>query len=85
MSRKRDVGDGDSDTQNLAHGTLSNTVRPTNKSSTPVASGTTTEEGATNKDKATTNRNLTQGKESDTVYTTIGEDFHSQVGDGKVR
>ena len=67
----------------------------------------------TDKNKATTNRNLDQGKENDTVYTVtsyfdpvwntfskhtdgsmqcipkqivaIGEDFHSQVGEGKVR
>ena len=88
-------------------------VRATKKSSTPVASGTTAEKGAADKDKATTNRNLAQGKESDAVRTAtsyfdpvwnsfakhtdgsmqwipkqivaIGEDFHSQVGDGKVR
>ncbi len=69
--------------------------------------------GAADKNKTTTNRNLAQGKGSDTVRTvtsyfdpvwnafsnhtdgsiqwiphqivTIGEDFHSQVGDGKVR
>ncbi len=83
------------------------------KSSTPVASGTTAEKGAADKDKATSNRNLAQGKENDAVRTVtsyfdpvwnsfskhtdvsmqwipkqivgIGEDFHSQVGDGKVR
>ncbi len=112
MSRKKDVGDGDSVTQKRTHGTLPDTVRDTKKSSTPVASGTTTEKGAVDKDKETTNRNLVQGKESDAVRTAtsyfdpvwnsfskhtdgsmqwiskqivaIGEDFHSQVGDGKV-
>ncbi len=92
---------------------LPDAVRATKKSSTPVASGTTAEKGAADKDKATTNRNLAQGKESDAVRTAtsyfdpvwnsfskhtdgsmqwipkqivgIGEDFHSQVGDGKVR
>ncbi len=78
-----------------------------------VPSGTTAEKGSTDKDKATTNRNLAQGKENDAVHTVtsyfdpvwnsfskhtdgsmqwipkqivaIGEDFHNQVGDGKVR
>ena len=107
------VGDGDSASQKRTHGSLTDTVRATKKSSTPVASGTTTEKGAADKDKPTTNRNLAQGKESNAVRTAtsyfdpvwnafskhtdgsmqwipkqivaIGEDFHSQVGDGKVR
>ncbi len=96
-------------------GRSSDAVRATKKSSTPVASGTTAEKGAADKNKATTNRNLAQGprKGSDAVRTVtsyfdavwnafskhtdgsmqwipkqivaIGEDFHSQVGDGKVR
>ena len=92
---------------------LPDAVRATKKSSTSVASGTTAEKGAADKDKPTTNRNLAQGKESNAVRTAtsyfdpvwnsfskhtdgsmqwipkqivaIGEDFHSQVGDGKVR
>ena len=58
MPRKKGVGDGVSVTQKRAHGTLSDGVRVTKKSSTPVASGTTGEKGAADKDKATTNRNL---------------------------
>jgi hypothetical protein len=113
MPRKKGVGDGDSAAQNLTHGSLPDGVRTTKKSSTPVASGTTGEKGASDKDKATTNRNLAQGKEIDAVRTVtsyfdpvwnsfsnhthgsmqwipkqivaIGEDFHNQVGDGKVR
>ena len=94
-------------------GTLPDTVRTTKKSSTPVASDTTTEKSAADKNKTTTNRNLSQGKGSDIERTVtsyfdpvwnafsnhtdgsmewipkqivaIGEDFHRQVGDGKVR
>ncbi len=105
MPRKKDVGDGGSAAQKRAHGTLPDAVHATKKSST--------EKGAADKDKATTNRNLAQGKENDVVLTStsyfdpvwnsfskytdgsmqwipkqivaIGEDFHSQVGDGKVR
>ena len=51
------------------HGALPDAVRTTKKSSTPVASDTTAEKGAADIDKATTNRNLTPGKESDAVRT----------------
>jgi len=92
---------------------LADTVRVRKNSSTPVASDTTDEKGAADKNKATTNRNLTQGKRSNAVRTvtsyfdavwnafskhtdgsiqwipkqivSIGQDFHSPVGDGKVR
>ncbi len=69
MSRKKDVGDGGSDSEKRTHGTLSDTVRATKKSSTPVASDTTVEKGTSDKDKTTTNRNFVQGKERDTVRT----------------
>ncbi len=69
MSRKKWVGDGDSDTQKHTHGELSDTVHATKKSSTPVASDTTVEKGAVDKDKSTTNRNLVQVKERDSVFT----------------
>ena len=69
MPRKKGVGDGGSAAQKRAHGALPDAVRATKKSSTPVASGTTGEKGAADKDKATTNRNLAQGKESDAVRT----------------
>ena len=113
MPRNNSVGDGDSVTQKRTLGALPDAVRQTKKSSTPVASDTTAEKGAADKNKATTNRNLAQGKESDAVRTAtsyfdpvwnafskhtdgsmqwipkqivaIGEDFHSQVGEGKVR
>ncbi len=109
----RAAGDGGSAAQKRAHGALPDAVRATKKSSTSVASGTTAEKGAADKNKSTTNRNLAQGKASDVVRTVtsyfdavwnafskhtdgsmqripkqivaIGEDFHSQVGDGKVR
>jgi hypothetical protein len=48
--------------QKRTHGALPDAVHATKKSSTPVASGTTTEKGAADKDKATTNRNLAKGK-----------------------
>ena len=69
MSRKKGVGDGVSPVYQREHGVLLDTVRATKKSSTPVASGTTTEKGAGDKDKTTTNRNLPQGKENDVVRT----------------
>jgi hypothetical protein len=69
MPRNKDVGDGDSAVQKRAHGSLQDAVHATKKSSTPVASGTTAEKGAADTDKATTNRNLAQGKESDAVCT----------------
>ena len=58
MSRKNSVGDGDSTTQKYTLVALPDTVRATKKSSTPVASDTTAEKGAADKNKATTNRNL---------------------------
>ena len=113
MPRKNSVGDGGSASQKRALGALPDAVRATKKSSKQVASGTTAEKGAADKDKPTTNRNLAQGKESNAVRTAtsyfdpvwntfskhtdgsmqwipkqivaIGEDFHSQVGEGKVR
>ena len=113
MSRKKIVGDGGSAAQKRALGALPDAVRTAKKSSTPVASDTTVEKGAADKNKDTTNRNLAQGKERDTVRTAtsffdsvwnafsrhtdgsmqwipkqivaMGEDFHSQVGEGKVR
>ena len=113
MPRKNIVGGGGSATQKRVLGTLPDAVRATKKSSTPVASDTTAEKGAADKSKATTNRNLAQGKKNDAVRTdtsyfdpvwnafskhtggsmqwipkqivAMGEDFHSQVGEGKVR
>ncbi len=58
MTRKNSVGDGDSTTQKRTLGTLPDVVRVTKKSSTPVASDTTSEKGEADKNKATTNRNL---------------------------
>jgi hypothetical protein len=58
MSRKKSVGDGDSAAQKRRLGVLPDAVRVTKKSSTPVVSDTTTEKGAADKNKATTNRNL---------------------------
>ncbi len=65
MPRKNNVGDGDSVTKKRGLGSLPDVVRTTKKSSTPVGSDTTAEKGAADKNKATTNRNLAQGKESD--------------------
>ncbi len=109
----RRQGDGGSVTQKRRAAPLTDTTRDRKKSSTPVTSDTTPEKGATDKNKATTNRNLAQGKGRDVVRTVtsyfdpvwnafskhtdrsiqwipkqivaIGEDFHRQVGDGKVR
>ena len=58
MPLKKGVGEGGSAAQKRAHGALPDAVRATKKSSTPVASGTTAEKGAADKNKATTNRNL---------------------------
>ncbi len=54
QTRKEGVGDGGSAAQKRTHGTLPDAVRDTKKSSTPVASGTTDEKGAADKDKPTT-------------------------------
>ena len=70
MPRKNSVGDGGSAAQKRALGALPDAVRATKKSSTPVASDTTAENGAADKNKTTTNRNLAQGKEIDDVLTT---------------
>ena len=106
-------GDGGSAAQKRRAAPLADTARTRKNSSTPVASDTTSEKGAADKNKATTNRNVAQGKASDVVRTAtsyfdavrnafskhtdgsmqripkqivaIDEDFHSQVGDGKVR
>ena len=69
MPRKKSVRDGVSAAKKRALAELSDAVHATKKSSTPVASGTTAEKGAADKDKPTTNRNLAQGKESDAVRT----------------
>ena len=69
MPRKKSVGDGGSAAQKRALGALPDTVRATKKSSTPVVVDTTDEKGAVDKNKATTNRNLAQGKETDDVHT----------------
>ena len=65
MPRKTNVGDGDSTAPKRALGALPDVVRTTKKSSTPVGSDTTAEKGASDKNKATTNRNMSQGKEND--------------------
>ena len=67
--RKNSVGDADSAAQKHSLGALPDTVRATKKSSTPVVVDTTDEKGAVDKNKATTNRNLAQGKETDDVHT----------------
>ena len=65
MSRKKSVGDGVSAAQKRGLGVLPDTVRVTKKSSTPVASDTTTEKGTVDKNKATTSRNFVlKGKKS---------------------
>ena len=69
MPRKKSVGDGDSAAQKRALGVLLDAVRATKKSSTPVASGTTAEKGATDKNKATTNRNLALKGKKAMMYT----------------
>ena len=69
MSQKR-IGDGGSVTQKRTLATLPDTVRGTKKSSTPVSSDPTDEKGGSDKNINPSNRNLSQGKESDTVRTT---------------
>ena len=56
IPRKNIVGHGDSAAQKRSLGTLPDAVRATKKSSTPVASDTTAEKGAADKNKTTTNR-----------------------------
>ena len=106
-------GDGGSAAQKRRAAPLADTARTRKNSSTSVASDTTAEKGAADKNKATTNRNFGWGKGSDAVRTVtsyfdvvwnafskhtdgsmqwipkqivaICQDFHSPVGDGKVR
>ena len=68
MSQKA-KGDGGSAAQKRRAAPLADTARARKNSSTPVASDTTVEKGASDKNKATTNRNLAQGKGNDTVRT----------------
>ncbi len=49
---------------------LSDTVRTRKNSSTPIASETTDDKGTPDKSTKTSNRNLTQGQQTDTVLTT---------------
>ena len=76
MPRKNSVGDGGSAAQKRALGALPDAVRATKKSSKQVASGTTAEKGAADKGSM---------QWIPKQIVAIGEDFHSQVGDGKVR
>jgi hypothetical protein len=62
-------GDGASVTQKRQAAPLADTVRDRKASSTPVTSDTTTEKGAADKNKATTNRNLVPGEGNDEVRT----------------
>ena len=65
MPRKKNVGDSASASEKRKLGALPDTVRDTKKRSTPVASGTTDEKGEADKNKTTTNRNLShKGKEA---------------------
>ena len=61
--------DGGSAAEKRRAAPLVDTVRARKNSSTPVASDTTAEKGAADKNKATTNRNLAQGKGNDAVRT----------------
>jgi hypothetical protein len=110
MPRKR-TGDGASASQKRQPAPLPDAVRTTKKCSTPIASDRAVDKA--DKNIKTSNRNLTKGKELESVRTVtscfdpvwnafsqhpdgsmqwirknivgIGEDFHDQVGDGKVR
>ena len=62
-------GGGGSAAQKRRAAPLVDTARVRKNTSTPVASDTTAEKGVADKNKATTNRNLSQGKGSDTERT----------------
>jgi hypothetical protein len=68
MSQKT-TGDCGSSSLSSAAEPLEDTTRARKNSSTPVASDTTVEKGAADKNKTTTNRNLAQGKGNDDVRT----------------
>ena len=74
IPRKKSVGDGPAQKRALSDG-----VRSTKKSFTPVSSDTTDEKGESDKNKATTNRNLTQGKERDPVNTVTVTSYFDPV------
>jgi hypothetical protein len=71
MSWKKRVGDGDSTEQKSTLTTLSDRVRGTKKSSTPVTSDMTSEKGGPYKNIKTSNRNLVQGKERSVTLTVV--------------
>ena len=62
-------GDGGSADQKRRAAPLVDTTRARKNSSTPVASDTTAAKGASDKNIKTSNRNLSQGKESGAVRT----------------
>jgi hypothetical protein len=62
-------GDGESVSRKRRASPQVDTDRVRKISSTPVISDTTTEKGAADKNKVTTNRNLAPGKGNDTVRT----------------
>ena len=67
---RKSKGDGVSAEQKCGPVPLSEEVRVKKKTSTPVASDRTTDKGGTDKNRVTSNKNLAQGEQSDSVLTT---------------
>ncbi len=85
MSRKKGVGDGDSAAQKRAHGALPDTVHATKKSSTPVASGTTTEKGAADSVEFIFEAHRwvnTMDSEGDCDHASTGICYHGKIVEG---
>jgi hypothetical protein len=76
MPREKGVGDSGSTAQKRAHGALPDAVRATKKSSTPVF------DPVWNSFSKHTDGSMQWIPKH---IVAIGEDFHSQVGDGKAR
>jgi len=63
-------GDGGSPTQKRRAAALPDTVRDRKNSSTPIASDMTDDKGEADKSTKTSNRNLSEGEQTDNVHTT---------------
>ena len=82
---EEDKRNGVSATQKRGHEPLSEEVRVKKKTSIPITSDRTDDKGGPDKNTKTSNKNLGTLQWITKQPVVIGEDFHSQVGDDKVR
>ena len=69
MTPRKTKGDGDSAAQKRGPAPLSEAVRAKKKTSTPVASDRTADKGGSDKNRVTSNKNLAEGEQRDTILT----------------